>query len=373
MQPFLYVGSGCCRNDPGGSVVGWSEAPTHRNIACLPVGPSNDSHCRAECERHTCDGYELGGCRRDGCVGDCYLFRSGDAMMTTACSHTGEQRCFYSKRHALRAGVQTVHRSARGMPYLLTLPPAWVPDGNASWPLLVTLHGAEEYGEQPWKMLTVGAEGTVADLASRGAPQLKRFVTVAPQAPSRGDMRAAPTGWSGWRVAARLLALVDELTPQLGIDASRIYLTGASMGGSGVWDIAARYSHRFAAAVVCSGEGPKRVAPRTAAMALRELPLWVFHSANDAQAPVVLTDDAVALQRRVGGEHIKYTRLENGPAPRVYPWVKGHATWLVAFGASSPVWDWLLSHTRQQHHLANQPLLGRGRARWAGANAQSTA
>ena len=160
-----------------------------------------------------------------------------------------------------------------------------------------------------------------------------------------------------------LVALVNELLsrPELSLDPRRVFLTGTSMGGSGVWDVAARYPGLFAAAVICSGEGPKRVPPPEAAKALRQLPVWVWHAVNDVQAPVARTDQMVSLLHSAGAKRVQYSRLRYGPAPRVYPWVAGHAVWLVAFERLSPVWDWLLTQTADRRHAPSRQVGRRGK------------
>ena len=85
------------------------------------------------------------------------------------------------------------------------------------------------------------------------------------------------------------------------IDADRVYLCGASMGGSGVWAIAAHYPHLFAAAVPASGrndynlwqnvergtltEFKQFIIDRDYAVVLkpnfRNLPVFAFHGEND--------------------------------------------------------------------------------------------
>ena len=80
--------------------------------------------------------------------------------------------------------------------------------------------------------------------------------------------------------------------PGLALDPLRVYLVGVSMGGTGAWDIAARYPSRFAAVVSVSGEGPQSVSFDTAAAALRAMPLWVFHAENDIVCNITKIDGA---------------------------------------------------------------------------------
>ena len=85
---------------------------------------------------------------------------------------------------------------------------------------------------------------------------------------------------------------------EFGGDRSRVYLTGQSYGGKGVWDYGAQRPSAFAALVpVCpaaqpspdlvaalccdsDGDAQRRCCP----------PIWAFHGANDVRADVRLTD-----------------------------------------------------------------------------------
>ena len=57
-----------------------------------------------------------------------------------------------------------------------------------------------------------------------------------------------------WWQPQELSDLLDEIVEKYKVDKDRIYVTGLSMGGYGVWDAIQRYPRRFAAAVpVCGG------------------------------------------------------------------------------------------------------------------------
>ena len=43
------------------------------------------------------------------------------------------------------------------------------------------------------------------------------------------------------------MSVLDEVQSELSIDPDRVYLTGGSGGGNGVWVIGTRYPERFAA------------------------------------------------------------------------------------------------------------------------------
>jgi len=132
------------------------------------------------------------------------------------------------------------------------------------------------------------------------------------------------------------------------VDPRRVYLTGVSMGGAGVWAVAAALDGRFAAiAPVCGsmGRGTGRVASALAAVAV-----WVWHGANDVVVPVGESDRAVAALQQAGAKGVMFTRLNHAPAPVGWPDYTGHAAWIPAYdtgpatSTSGGLWDWFLQH-----------------------------
>ena len=148
--------------------------------------------------------------------------------------------------------------------YLLFVPKDYHARPDRSFPLILFLHGAGERGDD-------------LDLVARhGPPKIVRqredfpFIVVSPQCPAEQWWRAQP-----------LAVLLDEVQARLRVDPDRIYLTGLSMGGYGVWEMALTYPHRFAAiAPVCGGGVPLCIAR------IAHLPAWVFHGAEDDVVPV---------------------------------------------------------------------------------------
>jgi hypothetical protein len=59
----------------------------------------------------------------------------------------------------------------------------------------------------------------------------------------------------------RALAILESVEREYKTDARRVYLTGVSMGGEGVWSLAAAHPNRFAAIVpICGGGDPSKAA-----------------------------------------------------------------------------------------------------------------
>jgi predicted peptidase len=146
--------------------------------------------------------------------------------------------------------------------------------------------------------------------------------------------------------AAKLVLVgIDELEAKYSIDPQRIYLTGASAGGAGTWDLITRNGiGRFAAAVPITGANdPSRAA------VIAHLPIWAFHGADDGVSPVENTREMVANLRALASP-VKYTE---------YPGV-GHDSWDRAY-AEPELFPWLFAQSRSQgsvhvnEHLPEAP------------------
>src|SRR5205823_9552109 len=95
------------------------------------------------------------------------------------------------------------------------------------------------------------------------------------------------------------------------VDPTRVYVTGTSMGGEGVWDILDREPNLFAGAVPMSGGGDV-----TTALTIKDIPIWAFHGSADTIVPVEDTRNMIQALRDAGGNP-KYTEIAGG----------GHLIW----------------------------------------------
>lgn len=195
--------------------------------------------------------------------------------------------------------------------YLLSFPKDYKADPEKKWPLVVFLHGAGERGDDVQKVGLHGPPKRVREGADFP------FILVAPQCPD-----------GSWWTEEPVLALIDHLEATHRVDASRIYLTGLSMGGYGTWHFASLAPNRFAAiAPVCGGGVPYRM------RAIPHLPVWAFHGAKDT---VVVLDESArlveALKKR-GNQSVKFT---------VYP-EAGHDSWTETY-QNPELYEWFLSH-----------------------------
>ena len=202
--------------------------------------------------------------------------------------------------------------------YLLYLPQGYAADGSHEWPLVLFLHGAGERGND----LSLVKRHGIPKLVEGG--KHLPFIAVSPQCPEH----------STWSMESHdVMALLDEVIRSHAVDASRVYLTGLSLGGYGTWHLATLYPHRFAAIAPICGGGfwmygfPERVS------VLKDVPVWAFHGAKDPAVPLEESVKMVRALRECGAE-VRFT---------VYPDAK-HDSWTETY-ENPELYEWLLSHS----------------------------
>jgi predicted peptidase len=199
--------------------------------------------------------------------------------------------------------------------YLLYLPPGLRVD-DKRWPVILYLHGRSLRGHDLSMLERYGLPRYLAE--GRELP----FIVVAPQ---------LPDGQS-WTDVDRLAALIEDILTRYPADRSRVYLTGYSMGGGGVWRMAQAYADMFAAAAPLAALTPAHSGAWT--RALTGLPLRVYHGTADEAAPFAGAAAMVgALQRDgVNAEIVSYEGADHGDLTRIY--------------ADPSLYDWFLAHRR---------------------------
>jgi predicted peptidase len=208
------------------------------------------------------------------------------------------------------------HKSDWVMPYRL-----FRPEAAGKLPLVLYLHGSGGLGDDNLKQLSLGnIFGTRVWLLPENQKCFPCYVVV-PQTDrgwirydfsqqTEGPAKELPGFGDGNRLATEI---VDHLRHEFPVDASRIYVTGQSMGGAGVWNIIANRPKVFAAAVICCGS----VSPDDGTGAI-DMPLWSFHGDSDQTVPVSLSRDRIAARRKAGG-HPLYTEYA-GVDHNVWQW-----------------------------------------------------
>ena len=181
--------------------------------------------------------------------------------------------------------------------------------GDASWPMILFLHGDGERGDD------------LALVKREGLPRILehnrdfRFVVVAPQL-RKGEK------WS----AQLLDRLLDHASGTYRVDPRRVYVTGLSSGAVASLALAAFRPDRVAAAAAVSpnktpGDGPCGAAA-----------VWLFHNAYDERVPARVSRRLARALEACGAE----VRLTIFPKA-------GHDAWSDAY-AQGDLYRWLLEH-----------------------------
>jgi predicted peptidase len=224
---------------------------------------------------------------------------------------------------------QHAHTTGKGrsrVNYFLFLPQDYGQEPGRQWPLMVFLHGIAKRGD---------SLEDLEELKKDGPPMLVEqqpdfpFIVLSPQCPSD----------SFWESQlGKLDSLVEEIVATYDIDENRVYLTGLSMGGYGAWHYALRNPSRFAAIVPIAGgyehgsdEVPDNICD------LEDLPIWVFHGAED---DVVLPRQSEVLVNalRACPSEVRFT---------LYSGAAHDESWKLAYG-DPELYEWLLAQTLEE-------------------------
>jgi predicted peptidase len=229
-----------------------------------------------------------------------------------------------SKRMSKQVGDQQLN-------YLLQEPSTTPPKDG--WPVLLFLHGYGECGDDLPKVKKHGPPKLIQQF-----DELNHCIVISPQCPRD----------SWWRTET-IKALVDEVIQgRNDIDKDRLYVTGLSMGGYGIWSFISNYPDYFAAAMpICGGGNPfklpanrpgrkRGITNEFSPAGLRKatsLPIWTFHGSHDNSVPVVETEDLVKSLREAGNQNCKFT---------IYPGAGHVAAWEMAYSDPN-TWKWLFA------------------------------
>ena len=222
------------------------------------------------------------------------------------------------------------HTADFTMPYRL-----FRPEAAGTLPLVMYLHGSGGLGDDNEKQLGLGNFfGTRVWILPEHQKRFPCYVVV-PQTDrgwikydySKRTAQELPGLGDGSRLA---LEIVDRLTREFPIDQRRIYVTGQSMGGAGVWNVIANRPSLFAAAIPCCGSASSENGTEAIGM-----PLWNFHGDADRTVPVSVSRDRIAARRKAGGQPL-YTE---------YPGVD-HESWQWAYTEPALI-EWVFAQRRK--------------------------
>lgn len=220
--------------------------------------------------------------------------------------------------------------AGHALPYRLLSPKELEP--GERYPLVLFFHGAGECGTDNQKQLVHGMNDFASDEIMTRFP----CFVVAPQCPD--GQQWVDTPWTAdshtmpekpTESLRQSLELVESLLEELPVDSRRIYLTGLSMGGFGVWDALQRHPDRFAAAVPICGGGDVALAAK-----IKHVPIWAFHGDGDTAVKPHRSRAMIEALRNAGGRP-KYTEYEN----------TGHDSWSRTY-ADPKLYEWLFGQKK---------------------------
>jgi dienelactone hydrolase len=223
------------------------------------------------------------------------------------------------------------------MSYLLYLPKGYDPKGDPRnskpRPLMVFLMGVGERGSD---LEGVMVHGPSAELSRN--PKLGEdfpFIVLSPQCP-------ANKRWDDPGMAQAVVALIDEVAQRWHADRSRIYLTGLSMGGKAVWQVACAAPDRFAAIAPISGESvdPQRVAAKLSGVP--GVAVWIIVGAEDGG----FTEGSRKMAQALKAANVDVTFTE---VPH-----ENHEAW-TRFYPKPDFYKWFLANRRGQPPAPNRP------------------
>lgn len=206
-----------------------------------------------------------------------------------------------------------------------------------SLPLLLVLHGAGTNQESAWSLADPKGEhaGLVPSLlAKQRAPKIleKNFVVAAPYSLGKRSFYEDPRS-----MILSFLDYVIQQNPE--IDPSRVFLLGFSDGATVAVELAT--TQRFRALVVAS-YGFSGSLPPFALQRLKNIPVWVFHSADDVIFPVRYSERLVDSLRSVNElDVVRFNRYDSDPEGLTGS-VRGHSMGITA-SKLPEVYEWMLS------------------------------
>ncbi len=188
-------------------------------------------------------------------------------------------------------------------------------------PVIIFLHGIAQRGAGGF----VPTEGAGGAIARHYFGQVEAIVLL-PQC-RQGSY------WSDAVMDKMVMQSLAQTVEEFDADENRIYLTGISMGGYGVWYFAAAYPTKFAALVSICGGSSITQGDRFSPLAERvgKTPAWLFHGTDDKVVAVSESRQIVAALKANEG-NVKYNEYEG----------VGHNVWMNAI-TEKDLMSWLLA------------------------------
>ena len=194
-------------------------------------------------------------------------------------------------------------------------------DGTKKYPLILSLPGKSDNN-------TNGGQVGFSSVFSNAESYTKNpCVIIAPLCYQ--PFGATGGGWSDEPGTKALDLIADVIKTCPVVDPNRVYVIGYSMGGFGTSFMVETEPNRFAAAIPVAG------CTSSSAAALKKMPVWIFHAADDATVNVSCSRDLYEAIKR--NDDAKYKEFETG----------GHGIIGQVF-TDPEVRDWLFSQSKEK-------------------------
>jgi hypothetical protein len=204
---------------------------------------------------------------------------------------------------------------------------------NQKHPLIIFLHGISERGNggsQLSKVANVGIPKMIKkghDMEFKYNGKKESFVVLSPQ------LSNIYGSWQSFYVEE----MIKYAKRNLGIDENRIYVTGLSLGGGGVWGFASKENNAKEVAAIVPICGTCMLS-NPASVAKADLPVWAFHAKNDSRVSVKCTENAIN----------RINLLNPNPRAKKTIWSSGnHNIWDKVY-SDEKVFEWMLSNKRSK-------------------------
>jgi poly(3-hydroxybutyrate) depolymerase len=230
--------------------------------------------------------------------------------------------------------VYTINSNVKG--YYETLP-ALYSQTTKKYPLIIFIHGIGELGT------------TLSRLNCCGLPRHAYNKTLPPKFLNSVDGKyysyiVISPQFVVRPSAAQVQSVINFAKSKYRVDASRIYVTGLSMGGGSTWDWSVVYGQNAAAITpVCAGTRPTTTL--ASYVATKNLPIWSLNSNDDQAVPI-----------QWGKDWINWIDARNtayAPKTKLTIWygLTHNDTWWKAFDPKTKVdgqsiYEWMLRYTR---------------------------
>jgi predicted peptidase len=237
-------------------------------------------------------------------------------------------------REATAQSADWVRENINGMHYEVLLPGGY--DTSRRYPVVLYLHQLDMGNYPDALRKQVDAWFNTPAFRSRHP-----CIVVMPMLDQTKDLPGRTVNFGGKRDGHigedNAIAALRQVLSRYSVDTGRIYVTGNSMGGIGTWQMLLDYNaqtgskgHIFVAGMPLAG-AQRTADPAPAAKALRHVPIWAIHGAQDHE--VSLDWDRAMARLLSTSPSFRYTE---DPAA-------GHEVW-DSYYPRQDVWDWLFSH-----------------------------